>query len=166
MKKYCGLLGALVDFNGQTALHFCSSKNNLSVARTLVGQGASARIKDKRGQLALHRAAAIGSVPILQLLLKNKSPVNATDGSRQTALHHAISEGHGDAAMLLIKEGAETNKKDADDHLAIELAPDKKVFTLVGTTSQESAKLKVDQVFDFIKASADREGFNLEFDAK
>jgi 26S proteasome non-ATPase regulatory subunit 10 len=39
----------------------------------------------------------------------------------------AISEGHGDAALLLLKAGAETDKKDVDGHLAIELAPDKKV---------------------------------------
>ncbi|KAI9860376.1 MAG: hypothetical protein M1824_003151 [Vezdaea acicularis] len=122
-------------FNGQTALHFCASKNNLDAARKLIARGASARVKDKRGQLPLHRAAAIGSVPMVQLLLDNKSPVNATDIS-------AISEGHGDTAMLLLKSGAETDKRDGEGHLAIDLAPDTKVRK-------------------FILQSAEREGINI-----
>lgn len=60
----------------------------MEVARRLLSQKASARVKDKRGQLALHRAAAIGSVPMVLLLLDNKSPLNATDISGYTALHH------------------------------------------------------------------------------
>lgn len=76
----------------QTALHFCCSKNNLPLARRLIEQKATARVKDKRGQLPLHRAAAIGSVPLVQLMLDNKSPVNATDDVAQTALHHGMHD--------------------------------------------------------------------------
>ena len=72
----------------QTSLHFAASKNNLSVARTLITKGATARVKDRGGRLPLHRAAAIGSVPLIQLLLENKSPINSTDVAGQTALHH------------------------------------------------------------------------------
>ncbi|EON61497.1 26S proteasome non-ATPase regulatory subunit 10 [Coniosporium apollinis CBS 100218] len=129
--------------NGQTALHFAASKNNIDTARKLTAHKASARVKDKRGQLALHRAAAVGSVPMMKLLLENKSPVNATDVDGMTALHHAISEGHGDAAMMLLKAGAETDKRDTDGHLAIQLAPDAKIR-------------------DFILQSAEREGIDLE----
>ena len=85
-------------------------------------------MKDKRGQLALHRAAAIGSVPLVKLLLDNKSPLNATDISGYTALHHAIAEGHGDTAIFIIRAGSETDKRDVDGNLAIDLAPDTKVF--------------------------------------
>lgn len=42
----------------------------------------------------------------------------------------AISEGHGDAALILLKAGAETDKKDVDGNLAIDLAPDIKVFSI------------------------------------
>ncbi|KAI9840700.1 MAG: hypothetical protein M1837_001376 [Sclerophora amabilis] len=119
------------NFSGQTALHFCASKNNLDIARKLVQHKASARVKDKRGQLALHRAAAIGSVPMVKLLIDNRSPLNATDISGLTALHHAISEGHGDTALLLLKAGAETDKRDMDDHLAIDLAPDTKIRAFI-----------------------------------
>jgi len=130
------------NFSGQTALHFCASKNNLDVARKLIAHKASARVKDGRGQLALHRAAAIGSVPMAKLLLDNRSPLNATDISGFTALHHAISEGHGDTAILLLKAGAETDKRDVDGHLAIDLAPDAKIRK-------------------FILQSAEREGIDL-----
>lgn len=54
--------------------------------------------------------------------------MNATDADGLTALHHAISEGHGDAAVLLLKSGAEPDKRDSMDTLAIDLAPDLKVF--------------------------------------
>ncbi|KAL3449527.1 ankyrin [Aspergillus insuetus] len=112
----------------QNALHFATSKANLSTVRTLLANKCSARVKDRRGQLALHRAAAIGSTPIIQLLLKEgRSPVNATDADGLTALHHAISEGHGDAAVALLKEGAEADKRDGEGKLALDLAPDAKV---------------------------------------
>ena len=112
----------------QNALHFASSKANISTVRTLIANKCSARVKDIRGQLPLHRAAAVGSVPILKTLLEEgKSPVNATDGDGFTALHHAVSEGHGDAAILLLKSGAEADKRDNDGRLAVDLIPDDKV---------------------------------------
>lgn len=80
----------LSDNNGQTALHFTASKNNLDTARKLLAAKGSTRIKDKRGHLPLHRAAAIGSVPMLKLLLENRSPLDATDIDGLTALHHGI----------------------------------------------------------------------------
>lgn len=131
--------------NGQTALHFCASKVNLDIARTLLGQKppASARIKDKRGQLPLHRAAAVGSVPMIKALLDAKSPLNATDMDGMTALHHAMSEGHGDAALLLLTMGAEFDKKDNDEHVPLDLAPDAKTRK-------------------FIVQAAEREGIELE----
>lgn len=114
--------------SGQNALHFATSKSNLSTVRTLLAHKCSARVKDKRGQLPLHRAAAVGSIPILKVLLEEgKSPVNAQDMDGLTAMHHAISEGHGDAAILLLKAGAEPEKRDNEGRLAIELAPDSKV---------------------------------------
>lgn len=116
----------------QNALHFATSKGNISTVRTLLANKCSARVKDKRGQLPLHRAAAIGSVPLMKLLLEEgKSPVNATDNDGLTALHHAIAEGHGDAAIFLMKAGAELDKRDNEGRYAIELAPDKKVSILM-----------------------------------
>lgn len=47
----------------------------------------------------------------------------------------AIAEGHGDAALVLLKAGAETDKRDVDGHLAIDLAPDKKVWALLSFIS-------------------------------
>lgn len=111
----------------KNALHFATSKANLSTVRTLIANKCSARVKDRRGQLALHRAAAIGSTPIIKVLLEDgKSPVNATDIDGLTALHHAISEGHGDAAITLLKAGAEADKRDSSGMLAIDMAPDNK----------------------------------------
>lgn len=113
----------------KNALHFATSKSNISTVNTLITHKCSARVKDERGQLPLHRAAAVGSIPILKALLEQgRSPVNATDVDGLTALHHAISEGHGDAAILLLKAGAEADKRDSTGSLAIDLAPDSKVI--------------------------------------
>ncbi|PYI13857.1 proteasome regulatory particle subunit [Aspergillus violaceofuscus CBS 115571] len=123
--------------SGQNALHFATSKANLSTVRTLIANKCSARVKDKRGQLALHRAAAIGSTPIIKVLLEDgKSPVNATDIDGLTALHHAISEGHGDAAITLLKAGAEADKRDSSGMLAIDMAPDSKVRSYILQTAE------------------------------
>ncbi|KAK1150156.1 putative ankyrin-repeat protein [Aspergillus melleus] len=129
--------------SGQNALHFATSKANISTVRTLVANKCSARVKDKRGQLPLHRAAAIGSTAIINILLKDgKSPVNATDIDGMTALHHAICEGHGDAAITLLKAGAETDKRDADGRLAIDMAPDGKVKGyIIQTAEREGIEL-------------------------
>ncbi|PYH92195.1 proteasome regulatory particle subunit [Aspergillus ellipticus CBS 707.79] len=123
--------------SGQNALHFATSKANLSTVRTLIANKCSARVKDKRGQLALHRAAAIGSTPIIKVLLEDgKSPVNATDIDGLTALHHAVSEGHGDAAITLLKAGAEADKRDSNGVLAIDMAPDSKVRSYILQTAE------------------------------
>ncbi|KAI9928826.1 hypothetical protein ASPWEDRAFT_105585 [Aspergillus wentii DTO 134E9] len=123
--------------SGQNAIHFATSKANISTVRILLANKCSARVKDKRGQLALHRAAAIGSIPIIKLLLEEgKSPVNATDMDGLTALHHAISEGQGDAAITLLKAGAEVDKRDSDGHLAIDLAPDAMVRKYITQTAE------------------------------
>lgn len=79
----------------QTVLHFVASKKNLDVARILIDNKASTRVRDRRGQYPIHRAAAAGSAPMVDLLLKNKSPLNATDNEGYTPLHHAVAEGHG-----------------------------------------------------------------------
>lgn len=124
------LKGASVDAKnnaGQTALHFCASKNNLESARKMIAKKASTRVRDRRGQVPLHRAAAVGSVPMLKLLVENKSAVSGSDADGMTALHHAVAEGWGDAAVYLLKAGAEWDKRDMNDRMAIDLAPDAKV---------------------------------------
>ena len=65
------------------------------MARLLIENKASTRVRDRRGQYPIHRAAAVGSDPIVTLLLRNRSPLNATDNEGFTPLHHAIAEGHG-----------------------------------------------------------------------
>lgn len=121
----------------------------MDVARLLIENKASTRIRDRRGQYPIHRAAAVGSVPMVSLLLRNRSPLNATDGEGYTPLHHAIAEGHGaysscmidsysgmterltidlgDVAVTLLKEGADFTIKNGEDVVALDLAPDKDV---------------------------------------
>ncbi|GAA89495.1 proteasome regulatory particle subunit [Aspergillus luchuensis IFO 4308] len=131
------IIDLLLKKGADNALHFATSKANLSTVRTLIANKCSARVKDRRGQLPLHRAAAIGSSPIIKILLEDgKSPVNATDVDGLTALHHAVSEGHGDAAITLLKAGAEADKRDSNGVLAIDMAPDSKVRSYILQTAE------------------------------
>ncbi|PYI12564.1 proteasome regulatory particle subunit [Aspergillus sclerotiicarbonarius CBS 121057] len=131
------IIDLLLKKGADNALHFATSKANLSTVHTLIANKCSARVKDKRGQLPLHRAAAIGSTPIIKVLLEDgKSPVNATDMDGLTALHHAVSEGHGDAAITLLKAGAEADKRDSNGVLAIDMAPDNKVRSYILQTAE------------------------------
>ncbi|KAM5454715.1 putative ankyrin-repeat protein [Microsporum audouinii] len=146
--------------NGQNAIHFATSKNNISTVRRLLANKCSARVRDKRGQLPLHRAAAIGSVPLVKLLIEEgKSPLNASDVDGLTALHHAISEAHGEAALTLLRAGAEADKRDANGQLAIELSPDSKVRDL--STLMTGSHLTLSQVRKYILETAEREGIEL-----
>ncbi|KAF6806825.1 ankyrin repeat-containing protein [Colletotrichum plurivorum] len=113
----------------QCVLHLVASKNNLDIAKMLLGHdpAASVRVRDRRGQYPIHRAAAVGSAPMTTLFIKHHSPINATDISGYTALHHAVAEGHGDTAVALLKAGAEAHKRDNDGCLALDLAPDQAV---------------------------------------
>ncbi|KAL6920175.1 hypothetical protein FSHL1_004152 [Fusarium sambucinum] len=121
------VLKLIISKDADTALHFVASKKNLDIARILIENGASTRVRDRRGQYPIHRAAAVGSVPMVTLLLKNRSPLNPTDNEGYTPLHHAIAEGHGDTAVALLKEGADFTLKNGADELALDLAPDKEV---------------------------------------
>ncbi|KAF6792361.1 hypothetical protein CMUS01_16168 [Colletotrichum musicola] len=113
----------------QSVLHLVASKNNLDIAKMLLGHdpAASVRVRDRRGQYPIHRAAAVGSAPMTMLFIRHHSPINATDISGYTALHHAVAEGHGDTAVALLKAGAEAHKRDNDGSLALDLAPDQAV---------------------------------------
>ncbi|VUC22571.1 unnamed protein product [Clonostachys rosea] len=119
------VLTLLISKGADSALHFVASKKNLDIARLLIDNKASTRVRDRRGQYPIHRAAAVGSAPMVALLLQNKSPLNATDNEGYTPLHHAIAEGHGDTAVALLKAGADFSLKTIEDQLAIDLAPDK-----------------------------------------
>ena len=115
------------------------SQQRVDTVRLLLGapHGASPRVRDSRQQLALHRAAAVGSVPLITLLADAGSPLNATDVDGMTPLHHAIAEGWGDAAVALLRRGANSGTADKEDRLAIELAPDRKVYTWIVSTAHE-----------------------------
>lgn len=114
---------------GVTGLHLACSKQHFSVARYLVDNGASTRIKDSRSQLPLHRAASVGSIPLVKLLCDQKSPVNVKDIQGWTPLFHALAEGQGDVAVLLVLEYSAEYKdiQDVSGKYPIDVVPDDKV---------------------------------------
>ncbi|SCU88898.1 LAME_0E01530g1_1 [Lachancea meyersii CBS 8951] len=119
----------LATSQGTTALNLACSKKQVSIAKFLIQEGASVRLKDSRNQLPLHRAASVGSMPMVDLLCKNKSPVNTKDINGWTPLFHALSEGHGDVAVALVQSYAAEyrDQRDVDNKSPLDVVADEKV---------------------------------------
>lgn len=78
----------------------------------------------------------------------------------KTDVDVAIAEGHGDTALVLLKAGAELDKRDRDGKLAIDLAPDAKVKSVVGCDLMRQT-LTRKQVKQYILRAAEEEGIDL-----
>lgn len=78
----------------------------------------------------------------------------------KTDVDVAIAEGHGDTALVLLKAGAELDKRDRDGKLAIDLAPDAKVKSVVGRDLMRQT-LTRKQVKQYILRAAEEEGIDL-----
>lgn len=72
------------------------------------------------------------------IMLSPKGMVGSIDPLYMIYSNYSI----GDTAVALLKAGAETDKKDVDGHLALDLAPDAQVGSLV-SYFQELSELSV-----------------------
>lgn len=73
--------------NGQTALHYASSRDRLEIAQMLLDNGADVNVHDKLGSTPLHRAASRGNHDMVALLLKTPGiDVDAFENFRNTPL--------------------------------------------------------------------------------
>ncbi|KAL8929801.1 MAG: hypothetical protein Q9208_000945 [Pyrenodesmia sp. 3 TL-2023] len=96
------------------------SNNHLAIAELLASRkDFDPDVQDGSGWTPLMIASSLKEGDALvDLLLAKEADVNMK----------TVSEGHGDTALALLKAGAETDKQDMDGHLALDLAPDAKVW--------------------------------------
>ena len=87
-------VNAIINDDGETALHVAARKGHTDKVRELLKTGADVNAWDKHRVTALHRAAWKGHTDTVRELLKNGADVNARDKYGQTALHRAAYRGH------------------------------------------------------------------------
>ena len=80
-----------------------------SIAKLLLGHGASVTIVDLLGRTPLHSAANSGYDEVARLLLEHGAYVDATDRQLSTPLHKAAESGHINMVRLLFENGASFN---------------------------------------------------------
>jgi ankyrin repeat protein len=89
---------------GWTPLHCMVEKENVTVIKELLRQGANVSAHDNFNRTPLSIAACKGNLEIVKLLLE-EGP-NSNDGY---PLHYACESGHAELAQHLIKNGADVN---------------------------------------------------------
>ena len=98
------------DAAGMTKLHHAVLDNDLSLAESIIEQGASLRSRAKYGKTALHFASLNRDkgVDMMILLLGNEDQeiLNVRDDDGQTPMHYAAEIDFTDAIELMIEKGA------------------------------------------------------------
>ncbi|GFW44593.1 ankyrin-3 [Trichonephila clavipes] len=129
--------------NGITALHVAVVNGNKNRINVLLEKGFDVLKVTMDGNTALHTAAINGYADIAEIILKNTEQhnrpllnelINARNaGTCSTALHIAANA---DTATCLLKYGAVFDVKNKLDQTPLDLAKDKKVFTLLKTIGE------------------------------
>ena len=99
---------AIMNQDGDTALHAASCNGHTEVVHLLLKAGAAKDAEDSMGRTALHFAAMNGNAVIVRLLLEADAGKDTTDLYNQTALHLASCGNHVEVVRLLLEAGAAT----------------------------------------------------------
>jgi ankyrin repeat protein len=98
------------DAAGMTMLHRAVQDNDLTLVKSLIGQGANLRIRANHGRIALHYASLNSDkgVNMMKLLLSSEQTeiMSFTDDNGQTPLHYAVKKDFIDGIQLLVENGA------------------------------------------------------------
>ena len=106
------LLAAGADVNdnktwsGMTCLQISASKGNYEIAKFLIKNNASVKMKDPLGgKTALHFASARGRLDVARLLLKKGADPNIKDKDGDSPLFLASLNGHTEIENILLEHG-------------------------------------------------------------
>lgn len=110
-----------------TALHLAVSNGYLSLANTLILNGAKVHAQNEKGWTALHQAVYRGDQKIAQLLLKRAEErgldlSNQQSADGRTALHLAAAAGREEIVKNLLQSGAKESTTDAKGLKAFDYA--------------------------------------------
>ena len=98
------------DATGMTKLHHAVLDNDLSLAKSIIEQGANLRSRAEHGKTALHFASLNRDkgVDMMELLLESEDQeiLNVRDDNGQTPMHYAAKSDFADAIELMVEKGA------------------------------------------------------------
>ena len=96
-------------FRSDTALHHAARRNDVELAKLLVGRGADPNVQGSTGYTPLHVAAGLGREKMVAWLLRHGANPSAVDRRRGMPLHAAVLQGQPRVVQLLIEAGADVN---------------------------------------------------------
>lgn len=118
LKRQPSLLG-VIDDRGRSALHYCSSADNVKL---LLSYGADIDHTDELGMSSLHCACQVGAAQVIQALICGQADVNLKDNARSTPLHYAVSKGSWEAVKVLLAFEARVDEQDQEGETPMHLA--------------------------------------------
>jgi len=99
--------------DGHTALHWAAYRDDLEMARLLIGARADLQAKTRVGDVTpLLLAAKNGSASMIELLVKAGADVNTPNSNGTTPLMLTAAAGKSDALKVLLAHGAKVNARD------------------------------------------------------
>lgn len=87
-------------------LHTAAARNDVSMAREALTEGANLELRMKQGATPLHWAAAKGHYEVVELLVEHGADVNSADDIGWTPLFLAVQGGHQRVVGFLHENGA------------------------------------------------------------
>ena len=100
--------------DGMTALHWAAYREDLNMARLLIGAGANVNAANRLNAVTpLLLAATAGNAAIVDLLLKSGADANQANSLGTTPLMLAAASGRVDAAKTLLDHGANINARES-----------------------------------------------------
>ena len=103
------------NINGQTALHYAVSSQNLSIVELLLHYGANPNVQDNHEvgfNTPLHIAADLNLIDIMELFLEKSGDPSVKNKCGFTCLHIAARKGYLNMAKLLKSKGVDPNIRD------------------------------------------------------
>ncbi|KAL8990128.1 MAG: hypothetical protein Q9169_008204, partial [Polycauliona sp. 2 TL-2023] len=107
-----------------------------SIAKSLIGHGASINAPGPDGRSALHLAIAAPYQNLAMLLIQHKANVNARDKRSRTPLHIAASQGN---IGYLVGEGAQIDSREAQSRTPLQFACEAGNYGLVQMMMDKSS---------------------------
>jgi len=127
-----------------TPLHYAMEKENDSILKLLIRQGAAdVNACDCAGASPLHVAASIGRSNHVKLLLENGADINAINGKEATALHVAAGKGDHETAQLLIQHGTRLDLRNLTGQTALMHAVAKQQYEVTKILASTQADFEV-----------------------